>query len=188
MSKFLIAGLGNIGEEYVNTRHNIGFSILDHFARAAGSAFATDRLASVMEVKLRGKIFFCIKPSTYMNLSGRAVSYWMQAERIPIQRLLVIADDLALPFGKIRIRKQGSDGGHNGLRSIIETLGSANFARLRFGIGDEFAKGKQSDYVLDKWTEKEMADLPSKIETAAEAIGSFAFTGVERAMNMYNAR
>src|ERR1051326_5483352 len=155
MSKFLFAGLGNIGEEYVDTRHNIGFKVVDALAKTAGVPFKADRLAAVAEIKFKGKILILIKPSTFMNLSGKAVNYWLQQEKIPLENLLVITDDLALPFGTLRLKGKGSDGGHNGLTSIIEHLGTAEFARLRFGIGNDFSKGKQSDHVLGNWSSEE---------------------------------
>lgn len=184
--KYLIVGLGNIGDEYVNTRHNIGFKVVDAMAQAAEVPFATKRYGDVAEVKFKGRTFILLKPSTYMNLSGKAVSYWMQAEKIPIENIFVVVDDLALPVGSIRIRQSGSDGGHNGLKHITEILGSQAYARLRFGIGDKFAKGKQIDYVLGRWTDEEMAALPPLISHCVEAIKGFGTIGLERTMNFYN--
>jgi PTH1 family peptidyl-tRNA hydrolase len=186
MSKFLIAGLGNIGEEYTETRHNIGFKILDELAGKEGISFHTDRLAAVAEYKFKGKIFILIKPSTYMNLSGKAINYWMQAEKISLDNVLILTDDLALPFGTLRLKTKGSDGGHNGLKSIQETLNNTEYSRLRFGIGSEFSKGKQVDYVLGKWSEDEQKSLPPRIETAIEMIKSFGTIGVQRTMTAFN--
>lgn len=186
--KFLIVGLGNIGAEYENTRHNIGFNVVDFLAKEANVSFKTDRYASVAEAKFKGKTFFLIKPSTYMNLSGNAVRYWMQEEKIPIENMLVITDDLALPFGKIRMRGQGSDGGHNGLKHIQQILNTSSYARLRFGVGAEFSKGQQVDYVLGGWSEDENKALLEKIENAANAIKSFGFIGLARTMNHFNTK
>lgn len=178
--KYLIVGLGNIGSEYKNTRHNIGFKILDAFVNASNSSFRTDRLGDVAEVKHRGRTLVCLKPSTYMNLSGKAVRYWMNQEKIPIERVLVITDELALPFGKIRLRAKGSDGGHNGLKSIQEVLGNSNYPRLRFGIGSEFSKGHQVDYVLGEWNAEEIEKLPERITLTSDLIKSFAFNPIQR--------
>lgn len=186
MSKFLIAGLGNIGEEYEHTRHNIGFSILDAWVKDAELEFRVERLASVCTLKFKGKSFVLIKPSTYMNLSGKAVNYWMQTEKISIHSLLVVADDIALPFGELRMKPKGSDGGHNGLKDIIATLNTQEFSRLRFGVGSEFRKGSQSDYVLGKWNPDEAKVLPERITTAIEMIKSFGTIGVDRTMTAFN--
>jgi peptidyl-tRNA hydrolase, PTH1 family len=183
---FLIAGLGNIGAEYENTRHNIGFRIVDELARANKVPFALERLAFLAEYKSRGKKVYLIKPTTYMNLSGKAVRYWMNELKIPQQNMLAVLDDIALPFGTIRLRIKGSDGGHNGLKDIDATLGNGNYPRLRFGIGSEFAKGKQSDYVLGQWSVEEMKLLDERIKVAGEAVHSFMFEGIERAMSKYN--
>ena len=188
MSKFLIVGLGNIGDEYAGTRHNIGFDVVDQIAKDAEVKFINDRLADVCTVKAKGKTLVLIKPTTYMNLSGKAVNYWMQAEKIAIENVLVIVDELALPLGKIRIGPKGSDGGHNGLKNIQEVLGTANYARLRFGISNEFSKGKQVNYVLGKWDEEEMKTLPERIKLAADAAKSFTFIGLERTMNGFNSK
>ena len=182
----MIVGLGNIGAEYAATRHNIGFKVLDAFAEASNTVFSSQRYGSVAEAKFKGRTLVLLKPSTYMNLSGKAVSYWMQAERIPVENVLVIVDDIALPFGTIRMRGKGSDGGHNGLKNIAELLGHSNYARLRFGIGGDFPKGFQVDYVLGEWTKEEQDLLPEKIEPAVEAIRAFATVGLERAMNGFN--
>lgn len=186
MSKFLITGLGNIGNEYTNTRHNIGFTILDALAKASDFSFTTNRYAFTAEYKFKGHLFILIKPTTYMNLSGKAVNYWLQAEKIPVENLLVVVDDLALPFGTIRLKKQGNNGGHNGLKSIDEILNTNNYARLRFGIGNEFSKGRQVDYVLGQLTKAEQDLLPPRIEVAIEAIKSFGTIGVEKTMTTFN--
>ncbi len=184
--KYLIAGLGNIGNEYANTRHNIGFQVLDALAKASNIIFTDNRRAYNVELKHRGRTLILIKPTTYMNLSGKAVAYWMQQEKIPLENVLIVADDLALPFGKIRIRAKGSDAGHNGLKSINESLATSNYARLRFGIGDDFAKGHQVDYVLGEWSDEEKQQLPQRIELCTKAILDFPFIGVQGIMNQYN--
>ena len=184
--KYLIVGLGNIGAEYAETRHNIGFKVADALAAEAGAVFATGRYGSVAEFRHKGRTFVLLKPSTYMNLSGKAVSYWMQAEKIPLENVFVIVDDIALPFGTIRIRAKGSDGGHNGLKNIAELLGTNAYARLRFGIGGDFPKGMQIDYVLGEWTKEEAAALPEHTKVAAEAIKAFGTIGLERTMNQFN--
>ncbi|MCC7231918.1 MAG: aminoacyl-tRNA hydrolase [Bacteroidia bacterium] len=193
MSKFLIACLGNIGDEYANTRHNVGFLIADKLAMNLSKEplnpsrlFETSRLAMVNNARLKGKSLVIIKPATFMNLSGKAVNYWLQAEKIPVQNLLVVTDDLALPFGTLRMKKKGSDGGHNGLTDIVSTLNTTEFTRLRFGIGSDFAKGKQVDYVLGQWTSEELAKLPERIDKAVEMIRSFISLGVERTMTDFN--
>jgi PTH1 family peptidyl-tRNA hydrolase len=187
MSKFLIIGLGNIGPEYAHTRHNIGFDVLDAFVIKQGGFFKSDRLADVAEVKWKGKTFICIKPTTFMNLSGKAFKYWMDKEKIEIENTLTIVDDLALPISKIRLRASGSDAGHNGLKDIQLTLGTDAYPKLRFGIGNDFKKGQQIDFVLGKWnsTEKKMVEL--KIEKSVEVIESFASIGLSRTMTMANA-
>ncbi len=184
--KYLIAGLGNIGAEYANTRHNIGFNVLDALAGASNSFFSSGRLADVAEVKHRGKKLILIKPTTYMNLSGKAINYWLQEEKIPVENLLVILDDLALPFGSIRIRPNGSDAGHNGLKNIAEVLRHQNYARLKFGIGSDFQKGQQVDYVLGRWTAEEDAALKPRVDQAANAILSFAANGLANTMANFN--
>jgi PTH1 family peptidyl-tRNA hydrolase len=184
--KYLIAGLGNIGFEYSNTRHNIGFQVLDALAKASNLVYTDKRRASYTELKHRGRTIILIKPTTYMNLSGKAVHYWMQEEKIPIENLLVIADDLAIPFGKIRIRAKGSDAGHNGLKSITEFLGTDAYSRLRFGIGSEFGRGQQVDYVLGQWTADEALALPERIEKCVEAILVFPLIGIQETMNQFN--
>jgi len=186
--KYLVVGLGNIGAEYLGTRHNIGFQVLDFIAKANDLNFEQKRLGYIAEGKFKGrKIIYC-KPTTYMNLSGKAVNYWMQKEKIPLSNVLIILDDLALPFGAIRIKKKGGDAGHNGLTDIIKALGHQNFYRLRFGIGDEFSKGHQVDYVLGKWTATEKEKLGERIEKMAEAVKSFVSIGIDRTMNLYNGK
>lgn len=186
--KYLIVGLGNIGAEYAETRHNIGFKVADTLAAGAGASFSSDRYGAVTTIRHRGQEVFLLKPSTYMNLSGKAVRYWMQKEKIPAENVFVIVDDIAIPFGHLRIRKNGSDGGHNGLKSIAECLGGQNYARLRFGIGGDFPKGMQVDYVLGEWSEEEKAQLPELLKTAAEAVLSFVAEGPDRAMNKFNTK
>lgn len=186
MSKFLIVGLGNPGDEYAETRHNIGFKIVDQLAAEAGVKFSPGRYADVAEMKHKGRQLFLIKPNTYMNLSGKAVSYWQQAEKIGLDNTMVLVDELALPFGKIRIGPKGSDGGHNGLKSIQESLNSSAYPRLRFGISNEFNKGGQVNYVLGRWSEEELKTLQARIQVAADAIKAFAFIGLQRCMNEFN--
>lgn len=188
MSKFLIVGLGNIGEEYAGTRHNIGFEVLDYLAKEHEVKFKSDRLADVAEIKHKGKTLVLVKPTTYMNLSGKAVNYWLQAEKIPVENMLVIVDELALPFGKIRLGPKGSDGGHNGLKNIQETLGSSNYPRLRFGISNQFSKGHQINYVLGKWSDEEKQTLGDRVKLAADAVKSFSFIGLERTMTNFNTK
>lgn len=188
MSKFLIVGLGNIGEEYAETRHNIGFKIADQLASEGDAKFSSDRYADVAYVKHKGKTLVVIKPTTYMNLSGKAVNYWLQAEKIAPENMMVLVDELALPFGKIRIGPKGSDGGHNGLKSIQEVLNTNVYPRLRFGISNDFNKGAQVNYVLGKWSEEELKTLGERIKIASEACKAFAFMGLERCMNSFNNR
>ena len=187
-NKFLIVGLGNIGAEYVNTRHNIGFKILDHFARKEGVTFETVKLGALAEHKFKGRTFLLLKPNTYMNLSGKAVQHWMDKEKIPLENILVITDDLNLSFGIIRIRQKGSDGGHNGLKNINLVLNTQNYARFRFGISDEFKKGKQIDYVLGDWDDTEKTALPERLELASEIIKSFGTAGLDNTMTAYNGK
>ena len=184
--KYLIAGLGNIGAEYSNTRHNIGFQILDALAGASNSVFKDGRHAFTAQVKHKGRTLVLVKPTTYMNLSGKAVNYWLQKEKIPLQNLLVVTDDLALPFGKLRMRGKGSDGGHNGLKHINQILGRSDYPRLRFGIGREFSEGQQVRYVLDAWSEEEEQKIKPRIELAVEFIQAFTTIGIDRAMSAYN--
>ena len=184
--KYLIAGLGNIGAEYKNTRHNIGFQILDALTGASNISFNDKRYGFVAEYKYKARTFILLKPTTYMNLSGRAVAYWLQKESIEISNLLVLVDDLALPFGTIRMRAKGGAGGHNGLENINQVLGRNDYARLRFGIGDNFHKGFQVDYVLGEWSKEENKELPGKIDSCIEIINSFGTIGTERTMNFFN--
>ena len=184
--KYLIACLGNIGAEYENTRHNAGFRIADRLAKDLEATFTTNRLAQVAEVKLRGKSLVIIKPTTYMNLSGKAVRYWLDQEKIPIENLLVVNDDIALPVGTLRMRKKGADAGHNGLTDIIEKLGTNVFCRLRFGIGNDFPQGHQIDYVLGEWKASEEPVIDQTIDKAVEAIKSFVLQGPDRTMNQFN--
>lgn len=188
MKKFLIVGLGNIGAEYVNTRHNIGFKVLDYLAKKENLDFQTVKLGSLAEYKFKGRSFFLLKPNTYMNLSGKAVQYWMEKEKIPLENLFVITDDLNLPFGTIRIKPKGSDGGHNGLKNINLVLNSNQYTRFRFGISDEFKKGKQVDYVLGEWNDTENNALPERLEIASEAIKSFGTAGLENTMTTFNGK
>lgn len=184
--KFLIIGLGNVGNEYAHTRHNIGFDVVYSFVSKHGGNFRTDRLAYVAEVKWKGKLFICICPTTFMNLSGKAVKYWMDKEKIALDHSLVIVDDLALPLEKLRIRPGGSDAGHNGLKSIAETLQTAEYPKLRFGIGNNYPKGMQADFVLGKWQKDEEPLVKLKIEKSVEAIECFASQGITAAMNQVN--
>ena len=196
MSKFLIAGLGNIGDEYSFTRHNVGFEIADGLVKSlireddsqTNKLFSKDKLAFLNHSRFKGKQIVIIKPTTYMNLSGKAVNYWLQTEKIPFENLLVVTDDLALPFGTLRMKKKGSDGGHNGLGDIAATLNSTDYTRLRFGIGNAFAKGQQVDYVLKRWNEEEQKLLDERIEKAVEMIKSFISIGVDRTMSLFNNR
>ena len=184
--KYLIVGLGNIGPEYQNTRHNIGFRVLDAFAKASNAVFEDMRYGAVATVKLKGRTLILLKPNTYMNLSGKAVSYWMQKEKIDLSNLFVVVDDLALPFGTIRLRSKGSDGGHNGLKSINQLLGTQAYTRLRFGIGDNFPKGRQVDYVLGEWSDGEEERLPAMLKHCGEGIENFVFIGVDKTMSLFN--
>lgn len=188
MNKFLIVGLGNIGAEYVNTRHNIGFKVLDYFAKKNSISFETVKLGSMVQYRFKGKTFFLLKPNTYMNLSGKAVHYWMTQEKIPLENILVIADDLNLSFGTIRIKPKGSDGGHNGLKNINLLLNTQNYCRFRFGISDEFKKGQQVNYVLGEWDEVEKEKLPERLEVASEIIISFGTSGIENTMTTFNGK
>jgi len=186
MSKFLIIGLGNPGTEYAHTRHNIGFDVVTAFVLKHGGFFKTGRLAEVAEIKWKGKIFVCIKPATYMNLSGRAVKYWLDKENINAENSLTIVDELALPLNKLRLRKGGSDAGHNGLKSIQEVLGTDKYPKLRFGIGNNFPKGMQVEFVLSRWFPEEVPVVKLKIEKSIEVIENFATIGIERTMNDVN--
>lgn len=186
MNRFLIVGLGNIGDEYRHTRHNIGFDVVSAFVIKHGGFFRVDRLAEVAEVKWKGKQFVCIKPTTYMNLSGKAFKYWMDKEKIPVEASLTIVDDLALPLSKLRLRGSGSDAGHNGLKDIQLTLGTDQYPKLRFGIGNQFPKGRQVEFVLGKWLPAEEPIVRAKIEKSVEVIEWFASVGLSRAMNEAN--
>lgn len=186
MSKFLIAGLGNIGLEYKQTRHNIGFDVVEAFAEKNGGFFKTERLAEVAEIKWKGKTFICIKPTTYMNLSGKAVKYWVDKEKIAVEKLLVIVDELAIPLDKLRLRTSGSAGGHNGLKDIELMLGTQQYSRLRFGIGADYPKGKQADFVLSPFLPAERLIVEQKILKSIDIIETFASIGTEKAMNMAN--
>jgi PTH1 family peptidyl-tRNA hydrolase len=186
--KFLIVGLGNIGSEYAETRHNIGFKVLDALAGASNLFFKTDRYGDVCELKHKGRMFILLKPSTFMNLSGNAVRYWMQQEKIALENVLIVTDDLALPYGKLRLRGQGSDGGHNGLKHINQILQTTQYARLRFGISAEFSKGQQVDYVLGLWSEEELKTLKEHIDRAGKAVLSFGLIGLPRTMNEVNTK
>ena len=184
--KYLIVGLGNIGDEYENTRHNIGFWILDALARASNISFSEKRYGAVAEMKYAGKTFILLKPNTFMNLSGRAVQYWMQKEKIELDKVLIVVDDLSLPVGKVRMRLKGSDAGHNGLKSIHQILGTQDYVRLRFGIGSDFPRGSQVDHVLGRWSAEEEVIVNSKMELCAEIIKAFASMGANRVMTLYN--
>jgi peptidyl-tRNA hydrolase, PTH1 family len=186
MNKFLVVGLGNIGNEYANTRHNIGFDVVNAFVLKNNGLFKQDRLAYISEVKWKGKIFICVLPTTFMNLSGKAFKYWMDKEKITPENTLTILDDLALPLDKLRLRPNGSHAGHNGLRDIELMLGNNNYPRLRFGIGNNFPKGMQADFVLSQWQQSEVPIVKQKIEKSVEAIENFATIGVEKAMNLIN--
>ncbi len=184
--KYLIAGLGNIGEEYQNTRHNIGFSILDALAKASNIVFKDARYGAVADMPLKGRRLILLKPSTYMNLSGNAVRYWMRQEEIPLENVLVVADDLSLPFGTLRLKPKGSAAGHNGLRHIAAVLETENYARLRFGIGNDFPKGGQTDFVLGRFTEENMSTMDERVNRACEIIKSFCLAGINITMNQFN--
>lgn len=186
MSKFLIVGLGNIGNEYANTRHNIGFDVVNAFVQHHGGTFRTDRLAMVAEVKWKGRVFICICPTTFMNLSGKAFKYWMDKEKVPLENTLTIVDDLALPLDKLRLRAAGSDAGHNGLKDIQSTLGTDKYARLRFGIGNNYPRGMQADFVLSKWLDTELATVHLKIKKCIEIIERIAVAGIEQTMGEVN--
>ena len=186
MSKFLIIGLGNPGNEYAHTRHNIGFDVLNAFVLKHNAFFQSSRLADLAEIKYKGKIFVCIKPTTFMNLSGRAVKYWLDKEKIAVENSLTVVDDLALPLNKLRLRKGGSDAGHNGLRDIQQILGTTEYPKLRFGIGNQYSKGMQVDFVLSKWLPEEIPLITLKIEKSITAIEDFASMGIDRTMNQIN--
>lgn len=184
--KYLIVGLGNIGSEYADTRHNIGFMVLDAYAEASNISFSTERYGDIGRARLKNKQIILLKPSTYMNLSGNAVRYWMQKENIPLENILVIVDDISIPFGAIRMKTSGSDAGHNGLKNIADLLGTQAYARLRFGIGNDFPRGCQIDYVLGRFTDEQKAALPERINVACDAVNEFVLAGAQSAMCKYN--
>ncbi len=186
MKKFLIVGLGNIGKEYSNTRHNIGFKILDYIAKEESLIFETIKLGDLTTYRYKGRTLIFLKPSTYMNLSGKAVKYWMDKEKIPLENVLIITDDLNLPFETIRLKGKGTHGGHNGLRDIQDKLNTTQYARFRFGVGNNFSKGKQIDYVLGKWSEEEEVKLSKRLQKASELVKSFVTAGLANTMNSYN--
>lgn len=188
LMKYLIVGLGNPGPDYAETRHNIGFTVLDALTAQQKCLFAPARYAERAEFRHKGKTFICIKPQTFMNLSGKAVRYWMDQENIISERTMVITDDLALPFGKIRLRASGSAGGHNGLTSIIETIGTETFPRLRFGIGSDFPRGRQAEYVLSPWSKDEATTLQARVQLCCDAVLDFGLMGIGHAMNTFNTR
>ncbi|WP_437370336.1 aminoacyl-tRNA hydrolase [Maribacter litoralis] len=186
MKKFLIVGLGNIGEEYAETRHNIGFKILDEAAKANDFTFETAKLGDIGSYKVKGRTIICLKPSTYMNRSGKALKYWMDKEKIPQSNVLVITDDINLPFGTIRVKTKGSNGGHNGLKDVELFLQTIKYNRYRFGVGADFGKGRQVEYVLGEWNDKEKALLPERLKKSTEIINSFALAGIAKTMNQFN--
>ncbi|WP_350289125.1 aminoacyl-tRNA hydrolase [uncultured Croceitalea sp.] len=186
MKKILVVGLGNIGDKYENTRHNIGFKILDALAESENFIFEDAKLAAIATFKHKGRSVLCIKPSTYMNLSGKAIRYWMDKEKIPLENILVITDDINIPFGTIRVKTKGSDGGHNGLKDTQNMLQTTKYNRFRFGVGADFGKGKQVDYVLGEWNEEERKALPERYKKSCELIRSFVFAGVQNTMNQFN--
>jgi PTH1 family peptidyl-tRNA hydrolase len=188
MKTFLIAGLGNIGEKYANTRHNIGFKILDELASKENVSFETEKLGDIAKFRFKGRIFILLKPSTYMNLSGKAVKYWLTKEKVAIENLLVICDDLNLDFGAIRVKGKGSDGGHNGLKDINAVLNTQQYARFRFGVGADFSKGRQVDYVLGEWDKEENKSLPERLDKGCELIKSFGTAGLNNTMNAFNGK
>jgi PTH1 family peptidyl-tRNA hydrolase len=186
MKKFLIVGLGNIGDEYAETRHNIGFKVLDNLAQKKEFTFETLKLGDLGVYKLKGRSILCLKPSTYMNRSGKAIKYWMDKEKIPLENILVITDDINLPFGTIRVKTKGSDGGHNGLKDTQEYLQTTKYNRFRFGVGSDFGKGRQVEYVLGKWTEDEELALEARLNKSVELVDSFVLSGISRTMNQFN--
>lgn len=186
MKKFLIVGLGNIGSDYEETRHNVGFKILDFLSEQEDFAFEIEKLGAVGTFKHKGRSLLCLKPSTYMNLSGKAVKYWMEKEKIPLENLLIITDDINLPFGTLRLKTKGSDGGHNGLKDIQNVLQTIQYNRFRFGVGAEFNKGRQVDYVLGKWNEEETKALQERLQKSTNLIRAFVFSGVKNTMNQFN--
>jgi PTH1 family peptidyl-tRNA hydrolase len=188
MKKYLIVGLGNPGEKYKNTRHNIGFKALDYIAEKENANFETKKLGDLTSFNFKGRKFILLKPNTYMNLSGKAVKYWMQKEKIPLENILIISDDLNLPFGALRLKPKGSDGGHNGLKDINAHLNTNQYARIRFGVGDKFSKGRQVDYVLGEWSESEKKEIPNRLERIHTAVKSFGTAGIGNTMNNINTK
>ncbi len=188
MKKFLIVGLGNIGDKYQNTRHNIGFTILDELAKNKEINFENEKLGAVSKFRFKGRTFVLLKPSTYMNLSGKSIKYWLSKENIPLENLLIICDDLNLPFGSIRVKAKGSDGGHNGLKDVNAILQTQKYARFRFGVGAEFSKGKQCNFVLGDWSSDELKLLPERLTKATELIISFGLAGLNNTMNAFNGK
>ena len=188
MKKFLIVGLGNIGDSYVNTRHNIGFQVLDALAKDQEVSFETEKLGDIARFRFKGRVFILVKPSTYMNLSGKAVKYWMTQEKIPLENLCIVTDDVHIDFGTIRIKTKGSAGGHNGLKDIQEKLNSQQYNRFRFGIGGNYPRGRQADFVLGSWTKEEESQLIERILMATKAILSFGSDGIRNMMNSYNGK
>ncbi|WP_419213572.1 aminoacyl-tRNA hydrolase [Maribacter sp. X9] len=186
MKKYLIVGLGNIGDEYAETRHNIGFKILDELAKIQEFSFETVKLGDIGTFKIKGRTVICLKPSTYMNRSGKALKYWMDKENIPQGNILVITDDINLPFGTIRIKTKGSDGGHNGLKDIQQFLQTILYNRFRFGVGADFGKGRQVEYVLGEWNDEEKETMKERLQRSAEVVSSFVLAGIARTMNQYN--
>jgi len=184
--KYLVVGLGNPGIKYENTRHNIGFKVVEEFVRQCDGSFEEDKHAQVARVKFKGRIIVVIKPTTYMNLSGKAVNYWLQTEKIPLDNMMVVTDDIALPFGKLRMKGKGSDGGHNGLKDIQHTLNTPKYPRLRFGVGNDFHPGQQADYVLGEWKSDEQSQLEERIKTATEFIKGFTTMGLQMTMSAWN--
>lgn len=188
MKKYLIVGLGNPGDKYKNTRHNIGFKALDYLANKEGVSFETGKLGEITSFKFKGRKFILLKPNTFMNLSGKAVKYWMQKEKIPLENILIISDDLNLPFGSLRLKPKGSDGGHNGLKDINTQLNTNQYARIRFGVGDAFSKGRQVDYVLGEWKDTEKKEIPNRLERIYNAVKSFGTAGIGNTMNTINTK
>ena len=188
MKKYLIVGLGNIGSKYENTRHNIGFKILDEIAEKENVIFESQKLGAVTKFRFKGRTFILLKPSTYMNLSGKAVKYWITKEKIPLENILIICDDLNIPFGTIRLKSKGSAGGHNGLTDINEILQTQNYSRFRFGVGDEFKKGKQVDYVLGNWSDDDTNKLPERLQKSYELVKSFGTAGIANTMSEFNGK
>ncbi|WP_289055672.1 aminoacyl-tRNA hydrolase [Carboxylicivirga marina] len=184
--KYLVVGLGNIGDEYAQTRHNVGFEVLEAIAKNNEAQFKDERYGAVTTYKFKSRQIVLLKPNTYVNLSGRAINYWMQKEKIPLSNVLVVVDDLALPFGSLRLKTKGGDAGHNGLKSIQSTLGTASYSRLRFGIGNEFSKGRQVDFVLGKWSDEEWSGLLERVKVVEDIVKAFVTIGAARTMSQYN--